>query len=115
VAGFARYELAQRRVLNLPPFTRLVRFEVSDADNAKARLACEMLARQLRRHLAQPGDADILRVIGPAQAYFARRNNRYRWQVLARADDPRRLLADMAEVIRATPGVVVDVDPLNVL
>ncbi len=110
VAGFARYELAQRRLLNLPPFTRLVRFEVSDVDNAKARLACEMLARQLRRRVAQPAD-----VIGPAQAYFGRRNNRYRWQALARTDDPRRLLADMAEAIRATPGLIVDVDPLSVL
>ncbi len=110
VAGFARYELAQRRMLNLPPFTRLVRFEVSDEDNAKARLACEMLARQLRRRAAQPED-----VIGPAQAYFARRNNRYRWQVLARTASPRRLLEGLAEVMRATPGLVVDVDPLSVL
>ncbi len=106
VAGFARYELAQRRMLNLPPFTRLVRFEVSDADNAKARLACEMLARRLRRRVAQPED-----VIGPAQAYFARRNNCYRWQALARTADPRRLL----QGLDVPAGAIVDVDPASVL
>ena len=105
VRGFVRYELAQRRVLNLPPFVRLVRFECADAEDAVARHACELLAREVRRSAHQVG------VIGPAPAYFTRRDNRYRWQVLARTHAPRELLAGL----NVPRGVVVDVDPATVL
>ncbi len=105
VQGFVAYELAQRRLLNLPPFVRLVRFEYAHADNDAARQACELLARQVRRSPHQLG------VIGPAPAYFPRRNNCYRWQMLARTLAPRELLADL-DVPR---GCIVDVDPASVL
>jgi primosomal protein N' (replication factor Y) len=106
VQGFVRYELAQRKLLNLPPFTRLIRFEFNAEAEADARLACELLARQLRGRVPKPTD-----VIGPAQAYFTRRNKRYRWQVLARTHSPRELL-DGLDIRR---GWVVDVDPISVL
>jgi primosomal protein N' (replication factor Y) (superfamily II helicase) len=106
VAGFARFELEQRKILDLPPYVRLVRFEVADTDNAAARLACETMARTLRRKASQPGD-----VIGPAQAYFGRRANKYRWQLLVRTQSPRQLL----DGFDVPHGCVVDVDPINVL
>ena len=67
---------------------------------------CEMLARQLRRRVDQPGD-----LIGPAQAYFARRARHYRWHLFARTQSPRQLL-DKLELPR---DCVVDVDPVSVL
>ena len=106
VAGFAQLELGQRALLKLPPVTRLARFEVSDEDSAKARLQCEMLARQLRKRVDEPTD-----VIGPAQAYFTRRSRKYRWQLLVRTPSPRKLL-DGLDVPR---GVIVDIDPISVL
>ncbi|MCS7054617.1 MAG: primosomal protein N' [Thermoflexales bacterium] len=105
VAGFAAYELAQRRALDLPPFVRLVRFEYADADESAARRACEQLAREARRSPHQVG------VIGPAPAYFARRHDRYRWQVLVRTHAPRALLADL----NPSRAFIVDVDPISVL
>lgn len=106
VAGFAKYELAQRKMLSLPPYVRLVRFEIDHEDTAKARLATELLARQLRRRVPRPED-----VIGPSQAYFARRNNRYRWQVFVRTHAPRELLTGL-DIPREC---AVDVDPINML
>jgi primosomal protein N' (replication factor Y) len=106
VAGFARDELQQRQALNLPPYVRLVRFEVSDEDNGKARQACEALARQLRMRVGEPGA-----LIGPAQAYFARRSRRYRWHLFVRTHSPRQLLDDL-DLPR---GCVVDVDPVSIL
>ncbi len=105
IKGFVAYELAQRRMLNLPPFVRLVRFEYADTDSEVARRACELLAREVRRSPYQSG------VIGPAQAYFTRRNNRYRWQMLVRTPAPRELLADL----NVPRGFIVDVDPVSVL
>ncbi|MCL5997758.1 MAG: primosomal protein N' [Chloroflexi bacterium] len=106
VLGFAQYELAQRMMLNLPPYTRLVRFEISHEDNAIAQHACEMLARQLRRRVSLESD-----LIGPAQAYFVRHSRRYRWHLFARTQSPQHLLSG----IELPRGCVVDVDPLNVL
>jgi primosomal protein N' (replication factor Y) len=106
VAGFAQYELAQRRMLRLPPFIRLVRFETSHEDEAVARRACEQIARQLRRRVSMASD-----LIGPAQAYFSKRNRRYRWHLFARTQSPQQLMTGL-DLPR---GCVVDVDPLNVL
>jgi len=105
VEGFVRQEMAQRRLINLPPFVRLVRFEYADADSQAAQRACEALAAVVRRSTHQAG------VIGPAPAYFARRQRRYRWQVLVRTPDPRALLAGL----EAASGFLVDVDPVSVL
>jgi primosomal protein N' (replication factor Y) len=105
VEGFVRAEMAQRRLIHLPPFVRLVRFEYADADSQAAQRACEALAVAIRRSAHQVG------VIGPAAAYFARRQRRYRWQVLVRTHDPRALLADL----KVPEGFLVDVDPVSVL
>ncbi len=106
VRGFVEYELQQRRNLDLPPFTRLVRIEVNDTDNAQARAQCEHIARQLRQRLTDPAA-----LIGPAPAYFGRRQNQFRWQLIARTDSPSALLSRL-DLPR---GCVVDVDPLSVL
>jgi primosomal protein N' len=65
-----------------------------------------MLARQLRLRVSQRSD-----VIGPALAYFARKNKKYRWQLLVRTQSPGTVLKNL-DVPR---GVVVDVDPVGVL
>lgn len=106
VKGFARHELAQRKLLDLPPYTRLVKFETSDPSNEAARQACEGLARELRRRVAAPSD-----VIGPASCYFGRRDKKYRWQILVRTQSPAGLLSGL-DVPR---GFIVDVDPASVL
>ncbi|MBK8835378.1 MAG: primosomal protein N' [Anaerolineae bacterium] len=106
VDGFTRYELAQRRAARLPPFTRLIRVEINDADDARARLRAEMVARLLRRACATPED-----VMGPAPAYFGRRNRLFRWQVIARTQSPRDVLAGLD----LPPDAIVDVDPISVL
>lgn len=106
VQGFVQHELAQRKLLRLPPFTRLVRFECSDADEAVARKRCEAMAAQLRRALRSE-DA----VIGPAPAYYGKRNKQHRWQALARTASP----ADLLAALDLPREVIVDVDPVSVL
>jgi primosomal protein N' (replication factor Y) len=110
VQGFAKYELMSRRTLDLPPYTRLVKFECEDNDVDKARLTCETLARQIRQYLTQHR-LEINSIIGPAPSYFARRNNKFRWQIIARTNNPQQLLACV--VVPDTCRV--DVDPINVL
>lgn len=106
VQGFAHYELAQRQLLELPPYVRLVRFEIMSENSEIARQRCEAIARHMRARVPHRSD-----VIGPASAYFARRDKQYRWQVLVRTQDPATLL----DGLEVPPGCVVDVDPYSIL
>ncbi len=105
VRGFIQAEMEHRRQLRLPPFVRLVRLECAHEDEARARQWCAHIAGQLRQML--PAED----VIGPAPAFFARLHRQYRWQVIARCDQPQALLARLS----LPESCVVDVDPASVL
>jgi len=107
VAGFLAGELERRRELGYPPFRHLVRIVVAGPDaEAPARALSE-----LRDGL--PG-ADLL---GPAP--LLRLRGRYRAQLVAKTDQPRRLAGAAGRLLgaaapamrRAGLSVVVDVDP----
>ena len=107
VAGFLTGELERRRDLGYPPFRHLVRVVVAGPD-AEAPLT---LLRELAAGLE---GADLL---GPAP--LLRLRGRYRAQLVAKTDDPRRvasragrqLVAAAAAMRRAGLTAVVDVDP----
>jgi len=107
VQGFLTGELERRRALGYPPFSHLIRIVVSGPDaDAPLRALTE-----LRDGL---GDADLL---GPAP--LLRLRGRYRAQLVAKTDEPRRLAARAGRLLsaaapamrRAGLAVVVDVDP----
>ena len=108
-AAFYRQELAYRRQLGYPPFSRLVALRFSDQDPIR----CEAEARRLGRWLA----AEIRRLgqsaslIGPAPCFFSRIQGRYRWQIVIRGPDPTLLLRDLA----LPRGWRLDVDPITLL
>jgi primosomal protein N' (replication factor Y) len=113
VDGFASAELEFRRVFFYPPFSELAALLVSSPDRDRAAAA----AAELGRVFAQaPGD---LRVSGPAPAPFERLQGRWRFQILLRAADRRRVLdaleASVPERPPAGVQIAVDVDPQDLL
>jgi primosomal protein N' (replication factor Y) len=111
-AGFLATELERRRALAYPPFSHLVRLEVTAPDAEPAEAAAQLAHRRLRASL--PGDVSLL---GPAPRFRLR--GRYRRQLLLKAPerDPavsavRETVEDLASS-RALRGVAisVDVDP----
>lgn len=114
VAGFVEQELADRRELGYPPYSRIALVRIDDADERVARVEADRLAAIGRRG-APPG-ADI---IGPAPAPLARLRGRFRYRFLVRAPT-RPALRQVLSVIAAAPPerrtrVVIDVDPVNML
>jgi primosomal protein N' (replication factor Y) len=109
-AAFARRELAFRREQGYPPYRRLARLEYRHRKPERARLAAERLAETLRATLAARGlpPEDL---VGPAPAFFAKRRDLYRWQVILRAEDPAELLRQ----VEIPGGWRVDIDPVSVL
>jgi primosomal protein N' (replication factor Y) len=89
--GFYRQELAYRRQLGYPPFTRLVRLEIRHAEAEQAEARAREMAARLRAWLAA-GERRATRLIGPVPCFFARLNGLYRWQIILRGPDPVSLL-----------------------
>jgi primosomal protein N' (replication factor Y) len=110
---FAERELAFRRRLKLPPYSRLVNVVVTEYKGRGGEKAAEDVASRLRRILGETAE-----VLGPVPAPRARLRGRRRWQILAKApvdgdaESTGKKLA--ALVSRKGPvRVRVDVDPYD--
>ncbi len=114
VEGFLVRELADRRELDYPPYTRLALVRVDSTDESCARGECERLASVARR--AASGE---LQVLGPAPAPIARLRNRYRFRFVLKAKQRPILYQTLLAVLRAgadrSVRVGLDVDPMNML
>jgi primosomal protein N' (replication factor Y) len=108
-AGFYRQELARRRQLGYPPFSRFLALRYSDPDATRCRAEAERLARWLAAEICRRGLRAEL--IGPAPCFFGRVHGRSRWQIVVRGLDPVPLLRDVA----LPWGWQADVDPVNLL
>jgi primosomal protein N' (replication factor Y) (superfamily II helicase) len=105
VNGFYEYELEQRRRLGYPPFTRLVRLEYRDADQASAEKEAMKVAEKLTtvRHR-------LPAVIGPVPCFFAKVGGYHRWQIILRGAKPQELLRELR-----LDGWRVEVNPISLL
>jgi primosomal protein N' (replication factor Y) len=84
--GFARGELAQRRELRYPPFSRLLYLGVIGRSRKAALDAAESYAEILRA-------ASVGEVLGPAPYPIARVNNEWRFRVAVKSRTPKPLRA----------------------
>lgn len=107
--AFLGQELAHRRNLRFPPFTRLARLELRDNNAARAEQAAQAMGRQMQDWIAAAGSANI-EMIGPAPCFFGRQNSLYRWQIILRASDPAALLRN-----RDLGNWLVEIDPPSLL
>jgi primosomal protein N' (replication factor Y) (superfamily II helicase) len=105
VNGFYKYELEQRKRLGFPPFSRLVRLEYRNTDQASAEREAMQVAEKLSRVSGKQ-----LALIGPVPSYFAKVGGYYRWQIILRGTNPGELLRDIK-----LDGWRVEVDPVSLL
>ena len=106
--GFYKHEIAHRRELRYPPFWRLVRLEYRHHKQDAAEAAARGLAEQVKLWIAQ--DDSRTEMIGPVPCFFSRLYGRYRWQIILRGKDPRKLLRH-----RRLSDWIIDVDPSSIL
>ncbi|MCB0029253.1 MAG: primosomal protein N', partial [Anaerolineales bacterium] len=109
-AQFYIDEIRFRTQHNYPPFRRMAKLVLADPVNNRAQREAEALAASLRL-LAREEMLSATQIFGPAPPFFSRIDGRYRWQIIIRAPDPRRLL-DVASI---PPTWVVDIDPVSTL
>ena len=103
---FYSSELDLRRRFGSPPFGSIVKLTVALPERDAAERAGEEMVARLRERAA--GTATT--VVGPAPAYIARRNEKWRFHVILRGDDPLAVLGG-----DPGPPWSVDVDPESLL
>ena len=109
VNGFYEYELAQRRRLGYPPFTRLVRLEYRDLDQQAAEREAGRVAEKLEGMLKADRWKNVT-LIGPVPCFFSKMGGYYRWQIVLRGANPQELMRDVR-----LDGWRVEVEPVSLL
>ncbi|HTR63040.1 MAG TPA: primosomal protein N' [Candidatus Binataceae bacterium] len=118
-ARFIRRELELRRELEYPPFSRLAMVRVEGEEPRALASVAEAVAKSLGRE-ASPEE---MRVLGPSPAPIERIKQRYRWQVMVKARELRKLRSALARMRteiapraeRDKVMVAVDIDPVRML
>jgi len=131
-AGFYADELAVRRELAFPPYSRLLRIVIRSKDAALARATAAELAGRIThvarlaksdsRTVRTSGGVDEMRVdvLGPAECPIAVVAGNSRWQIILRSVDaaPARAALTAALTAWKTPAPVyveIDPDPVSLL
>ena len=107
--NFYVQEMAFRREHVNPPFSKLIRLVYAHTNRAHNERAALDLAEQLRLSRDARAFNDEA-VLGPTPAYPPRVRGRYRWHIVLRGPDPRRLL----DTVTVPNGWIVDIDPVTV-
>ncbi len=116
--GFATRELAHRRELGLPPYTRMVRIILRDQDAQKLHQLGVELARDISVAAEKFGSGVLLR--GPMPCAITRIAGYFRTQIVMTSPRASRLQEILAEVrekgaLAKSDRIAVDVDPVSLL
>ena len=114
--SFARQTLQERKQLSLPPFSSHALFRAEDFDPQQAENALLQLRNLLE---ATPLKDEHFWIMGPVPALQAKRNGRWRWQLLLQHPSRKqlqRILQHSMPLILALPSIrkvkwTLDIDP----
>ena len=106
--GFPEAELSLRQALSYPPFSRMVKLEVSHKEESTAREAAGRLSEALAAR-AQEGE-----LLGPAPAPIPRVKGRYVWHLILKSENPERLSELLKDLPPPRPArLKLDPDPVG--
>lgn len=111
--AFFAEEIATRRILGYPPFSRMIQIRISGEDEARVQEAARLSAEK-----AKAASQGRVRILGPVEAPISRMAGQFRHQVLLMGTDiPRLNESAEAAVTPRINGVkiLMDVDPYAML
>jgi len=107
--SFYKKELAYRREIGYPPFSRLVRIVISDPLQSVTEKRAFDLSEEIRKIL-RTENHHATNLIGPAPCFFPKLDGKYRWHIILRGPNPTDIIKKVD-----TKTVRVEVDPPSVL
>jgi primosomal protein N' (replication factor Y) len=120
--GFCDRELESRKILQYPPFTRLLKMLVTSPREDAACTGARFLAALCREKAeALKSSGRHVAVLGPSPAAYVKLKNRFRWQVFIKtwtSSDMQHFVESVLEATRNDPAfrgvmITVDRDPTN--
>ena len=105
--AFYGKEMAYRREHSNPPYSKLIRLLYTHTNRAVCEREAAKLGALLKERRDAWGHSDV-DLLGPTPAYPPRLRGRYRWHIVMRGPEPRRLL----DRIPVPGGWTVDIDPV---
>ena len=110
---FFDQEIAVRKALSYPPFSRLVKLSFRHRDERKASLAARILAERLRMVTAQLGLGGLVRLFGPSPALVARERSQYVQNIVLKISHQ---IGSLETILKFVPSSwTIDVDPRSVV
>lgn len=116
--GFYRDEIKLRKEMNYPPFSHLGQIVISGYREDRVMQAAKEIGEFVKGMASDKKDIEIW---GPSPAPLSRINNRYRWQLVLKADKENKLLELMKDFYNSKQsnlngiGISVDINPLSML
>ena len=120
--GYYRREIQYRKIVGLPPISRLVNILVEAGTDSDARKIACSVGDLIYPYTLQKRNPKI-KLLGPVEAPIYRLRGRYRWQVAIAGPDHHTLrailenetLKRILQTRKKGIRIVVDVDPMNLL
>ncbi|MEJ2041052.1 MAG: primosomal protein N', partial [Desulfosarcinaceae bacterium] len=117
---FYRQEIALRKALHYPPYSRMIQIRINGRDKGKTADHARWLGEQFQRLRRGQEDFSAVQMLGPIEAPLTRIDNQYRWQLLLKSSQAgalHRLVHAMlfgghSGPARSAVQVSLDVDPV---
>lgn len=111
--SFAEHELISRKDLFLPPYSHVIKINITDSEEFKALSRANTLTEQLKKIV---GSENELIIMGPYEAMVKKVKDIYRYNILIKASDiePVKEFLRQAEFSSAS-NFFINVDPLSVV
>ena len=106
---FYSQEIVYRHDLGLPPFGKLIRLMYSHKNEDTCATQAIYLGKRFRQALEVMGITDVS-VLGPSPAFPSKVRGKYRWHIILKGIEPRRLIDETTLPL----GWMVEVDPTSV-
>ncbi len=117
--GFYEREMAQRKELSYPPYGRLLRIILSFRDRDAGEKAAAAVSRKIKKIPRTQGGKDT-EILGPAPAPIEKLRNFWRWHIILKGKNSRKLRESAGAVLECLKGcrgikTDIDVDPVNLM
>lgn len=113
---FYRSELANRRELMYPPFSNIINIIISGRDEKSVASEAEKLFMEISKIVNSENDI----LLGPAPSPFYKIKSFYRWHILIKTKEIRRLNMKLSKILKKFEKfiknkIILDVDPAWIL
>jgi len=111
---FFKSELASRKKLDLPPFSKLIKIIYGNRSNERCQTKIEFIADKIQSIINK--NSLNITLLGPTPCFYNKIRGKYRWQIVLKIMSRALLNPILTHLIKnLPPDWIIDVDPVTIL